>query len=320
MKTALITGILGQDGIHLTKLLSDKGYKIFGLLNNKRNPTIISFLDKFPKIKLIEGNLTDSESLFQAVEFSQPDEIYNLGGMSSVGSSFSNAELFMAVNGKGVVNLLEATKYLFSQKEIKFYQASSSEMYGKTKNFPQDELTIFNPVSPYAKAKVYAHNACATYRQSFGMHISCGILFNHESEYRSEEFVTRKISKSIAKISRRELKKIRLGTLEPKRDWGYAGDYVEAMWLMLQQQTPDDYVIATGEMHSIRDFLVVAIEAAGLKGNPEDYVIIDDSFKRPVEIDLLVGNPSKAKKLLGWEPKVGFEDLVSRMVRHDMQL
>jgi len=319
MKRALITGILGQDGIHLTKLLSDKGYKIFGLLNNKRNPTIISLLDKFPKIELIEGNLTDSKSLFQAVEFSQPDEIYNLGGISSVGSSFSNAELSMEVNGKGVLNLLEAAKYLFSHKEIKFYQASSSEMYGKAGHFPQNELTTFNPVSPYAKAKVYAHNACIRYRETFGMHISCGILFNHESEYRSEDFVTRKISKSVAKISRGELEKVRLGTLEPKRDWGYAGDYVEAMWLMLQQQNPDDYVIATGEMHSIRDFLVVAIKVAGLKGYLDDYVIIDDDFKRPVEIDLLVGDASKAKNALGWEPKVRFEDLVSRMVRHDMQ-
>jgi len=319
MKTALITGILGQDGIHLTKLLSNKGYKIFGLLNNKRNPTIISFLDKFPKIELIEGNLTDSESLFQAVEFSQPDEIYNLGGISSVGSSFSNAELSMEVNGKGVLNLLEAAKYLFSHKEIKFYQASSSEMYGKAEHFPQNELTIFNPVSPYAKAKVYAHNTCVSYRETFGMHISCGILFNHEGEYRREEFVTRKITKSIAQISQGKLDKIRLGTLEPKRDWGYAGDYVEAMWLMLQQQNPDDYVIATGKTHSVRDFLSAAINASGLEGKPDDFVIIDDTFKRPAEVDLLVGDASKAKRKLGWEPKVSFEELVLKMVNHDLK-
>lgn len=320
MKTAFITGILGQDGIHLSKFLSEKNYRIFGLLNNKKNPGLIDFVNKFPHINLIEGDLTDLESLRKAIKLSNPDEVYNLGGISSVSFSFSNAQLSMDVNGNGALNLLEAIKNLSNYQNVKFYQASSSEMYGKTTRYPQNELTAFNPVSPYGESKVYAHNVCKKYREIYGIQVSCGIMFNHEGEYRSEEFVTRKITKSLVQISQGRLDKIKLGTLESKRDWGYAGDYVEAMWLMLQQKIPDDFVIATGKTHSVRDFLSIAVKAAGLEGNPEDYVIIDDNYKRPTEVNQLVGDASKAKKGLGWKPKVSFEDLVLRMLNHDMKI
>jgi GDPmannose 4,6-dehydratase len=319
MKTAFVTGILGQDGIHLSKFLLEKDYRIFGLLNNKKNPGLADFLNKFPNVNLIEGDLTDLESLNKAIKLSNPDEIYNLGGLSSVSFSFSNAKLYMQVNGKGTLNLLEATKNLSNYQNVRFYQASSSEMYGKVTEYPQNEITKFNPISPYGESKVYAHNICKKYREFYGMQVSCGILYNHESEYRSEEFVTRKITKSLAKISQGKLDKIKLGTLDSKRDWGYAGDYIEAMWLMLQNNIPDDFVVATGETHSVRDFLSIAVKAAGLKGNPEDYVLIDDNYKRPAEVNQLVGDASKAKRVLGWEPKVNFEDLVLRMLNHDMK-
>ena len=264
--------------------------------------------------------MTDFSSLVRAIDFCKPSELYNLGAISFVDFSFKQPELTANVTGLGAVRLLEAIRTLGAEKELNFYQASSSEMYGRVLGAPQTESTPFYPRSPYGVAKVYAHQICGNYRELYGMHISCGILFNHEGEYRGEEFVTRKITKSVARIIQGKLDKIRLGTLDPKRDWGYAGDYVEAMWLMLQQQTPDDYVVATGKTHSVRDFLSSAIKAAGLKGEPEDYVIIDDNFKRPAEVDLLVGDASKAKKVLGWEPKVNFEELVSRMVNHDLKI
>ena len=310
MKRALITGITGQDGFHLTELLQSKGYKIFGLLNGQRNSRVLEFSSKFPDVEMLEGDLTDFSSLMRAIDISKPNELYNLGAISFVGLSFKQPELTANVTGLGPLRLLEAIRTLGAEKEIKFYQASSSEMFGKVLQVPQNEATPFYPRSPYGVAKVYAHQICVNYRESYGMHVSCGILFNHEGEYRGEEFVTRKITKSVAQIVQGKLDKIRLGTLEPKRDWGYAGDYVEAMWLMMQQQTPDDYVIATGKTHSVRDFLSSAVKAAGLKGDPEDYIIIDDNYKRPAEVDLLVGDASKAKKVLGWEPKVNFEDLV----------
>ena len=320
MKRALITGITGQDGFHLTELLQSKGYKIFGLLNGQRNSRVLEFSSKFPNVEMLEGDLTDFSSLMRAIDISKPNELYNLGAISFVGLSFKQPELTANVTGLGPLRLLEAIRTLGAEKDIKFYQASSSEMFGKVLQVPQNETTPFYPRSPYGVAKVYAHQICVNYRESYGMHVSCGILFNHEGEYRGEEFVTRKITKSLAQIMQGKLDKIRLGTLEPKRDWGYAGDYVEAMWLMMQQQTPDDYVIATGKTHSVRDFLASAIKAAGLKGEPEDYVVIDDNFKRPAEVDLLVGDASKAKKVLGWEPKVNFEELVSRMVNHDIKV
>ncbi len=319
MKRALITGITGQDGFHLTELLQSKGYKIFGLLNGQRNSRVLEFSNKFPDVEMLEGDLTDFSSLIRAIDISKPNELYNLGAISFVGLSFKQPELTANVTGLGPLRLLEAIRTLGAEKEIKFYQASSSEMFGKVLQVPQNEATPFYPRSPYGVAKVYAHQICVNYRESYGMHVSCGILFNHEGEYRGEEFVTRKITKSVAQIVQGKLDKIRLGTLEPKRDWGYAGDYVEAMWLMMQQQTPDDFVVATGKTHSVRDFLSSVIKAAGLKGDPEDYVIIDDSYKRPAEVDLLIGDASKAKKVLGWEPKVNFEDLVLKMLNHDLK-
>jgi GDPmannose 4,6-dehydratase len=319
LKTALITGITGQDGFHLSELLLKYDYKIYGLLNGQRNSRAIEFSKKFPEVELIEGDLTDFSSLIRAVDYAKPDEIYNLGAISFVGLSFKQPELTANVTGLGPLRLLEAIRTLGCEKSVKFYQASSSEMFGKVQQVPQNEKTIFYPRSPYGVAKVYAHQICVNYRESYGMHVSCGILFNHEGEYRGEEFVTRKISKGVAEIKKGNISHIRLGTLEPRRDWGYAGDYVEAMWLMLQQEKPDDYVIATGVTHSIRDFLDSALQIAGLKGAADDYVIIDKNFVRPAEVDLLIGDASKAKKILGWTPKVDFNQLVKKMVEFDLK-
>ncbi len=319
MKRALITGITGQDGFHLTELLQSKGYKIYGLLNGQRNSRVLEYSNKFPDVELLAGDLTDFSSLMRAIDLAMPNELYNLGAISFVGLSFKQPELTANVTGLGPLRLLEAIRTLGAEKEIKFYQASSSEMFGKVLQVPQNELTGFYPRSPYGVAKVYAHQICVNYRESYQMHVSCGILFNHEGEYRGEEFVTRKITKSISQIRKGKLDKIRLGTLEPKRDWGYAGDYVEAMWLMMQQETPSDYVIATGETHSVRDFLAIALDSAGIEGEPEDFVIIDESFKRPAEVDLLVGDASKAREVLGWKPKVTFSELVQKMVDHDLK-
>ena len=318
MKRALITGITGQDGFHLTELLQSKNYKIFGLLNGQRNSRVIEFSNKFPEVELIEGDLTDFSSLIRAIDVSKPNELYNLGAISFVGLSFKQPELTADVTGLGPLRLLEAIRTLGAEKEIRFYQASSSEMFGKVQQVPQTETTSFYPRSPYGVAKVYAHQICVNYRESYGMHVSCGILFNHEGEYRGEEFVTRKITKGVSEIAKGNLKKIRLGTLEPKRDWGYAGDYVEAMWLMLQQEIPDDYVIATGETHSVREFLELAMKYAGLTGLPEDFVEIDENFKRPAEVDLLVGDSSKALIKLGWKPRMNFNQLVKKMVDNDL--
>ena len=319
MKTALITGITGQDSFHLTELLLGKEYKIYGLLSGIKTSRAIEFSKKFPNVVFIEGNLTDSSSLIKSIEISKPDEIYNLGGISFVGLSFKQPELTADVTGLGPLRLLEAIRTLGMEKEIRFYQASSSEMFGKVQQVPQTETTNFYPRSPYGVAKVYAHQICVNYRESYGMHISCGILFNHEGEYRREEYVTRKITKGVADIVNKRIKKISLGNLESKRDWGYAGDYVEAMWLMLQQQNPDDYVIATGVTHSVREFLELAISYAGLKGTVEDYVEVDEDLIRPVDVELLVGDATKARHALGWSPKVKFEDLVKKMVNHDLK-
>ena len=319
MKTALVTGITGQDGFHLTEFLYSKGYKIFGLVNNTSSPRAIEFSKKFPEVELLAGDLTDLSSLIRSIEISKPNELYNLGAISFVGLSFKQPELTANVTGIGPLRLLEAIRAIGAEQEVKFYQASSSEMFGKVSQVPQNETTSFHPISPYGVAKVYAHHICVNYREEYKMHVSCGILFNHEGEYRGEQYVSRKITKAVAKIAKGNLDKIRLGTLDAKRDWGYAADYVEAMWLMLQQGTPDDYVIATGKTHSVRDFLSIAIEVAELPGNPEDYVIIDDTFKRPAEVNSLIGDATKAKKVLGWEPKVSFKDLVTKMVQNDLK-
>jgi len=318
VKTALITGITGQDSFHLTELLLRKDYKIYGLLNGLKTSRVIEYSKKFPNVILIDGNLTDSRTLINAIDISKPTEIYNLGAISFVRLSFKEPEQTANVTGLGPLRLLEAVRKLGLDKDIKFYQASSSEMFGKVLHSPQTELTSFSPRSPYGVAKVYAHQICVNYRELYGMHISCGILFNHEGEYRQEEYVTRKITKGVADIVNKRINKIRLGNLEGKRDWGYAGDYVEAMWLMLQQPNPDDYVISTGVTHSVREFLALAISYAGLKGKIEDYVEFDEGLVRPVDLELLVGDASKARRALGWNPKVNFEELVKKMVEYDL--
>jgi GDPmannose 4,6-dehydratase len=250
----------------------------------------------------------------------QPDEIYNLGAISFVGLSFQQPELTSNITGLGALRLLEAVRKSGLEDKTRIYQASSSEMFGKVRETPQTEMTPFHPRSPYGVAKTFAHYMCQNYREAYGMHISSGILFNHEGEYRGHEFVTRKITSNLAKIKLGKITKFSLGDIEPKRDWGYAGDYVYAMWLMLQQDEPGDYIIATGETHSVREFLEVAIQAAGLTGTISDYVDFDQNLIRPSEVDLLIGDASKAKERLGWEPRVKFEELVNRMMLNDLAL
>ena len=320
MKTALVTGITGQDGHHLTKLLLSKGYEVHGLINGQRNSRLEEFSKEFPEAKLMNGDLTDFSSLLQVVDKVQPVEVYNLGAISFVGLSFKQPELTANVTGLGTLRLLEAIRKIGAEKTTRFYQASSSEMFGKVRETPQSELTPFHPRSPYGVAKTFAHYTCVNYREAYDMHVSCGILFNHEGEYRGHEFVTRKITSNVAKIKLGKQKRFSLGDLSPRRDWGYAGDYVEAMWLMLQQATPDDYVIATGTTHTVRSFVEEALRAASLKGQIEDYVDFDQEMIRPSEVDLLVGDPHKAKESLNWTPKVKFEDLVSLMVTNDLRI
>lgn len=318
MKTALVTGITGQDGHHLTKLLLSKGYEVHGLINGQRNSRLEEFSKEFPEAKLMNGDLTDFSSLLQVVDKVQPDEVYNLGAISFVGLSFKQPELTANVTGLGTLRLLEAIRKIGAEKTTRFYQASSSEMFGKVRETPQTELTPFHPRSPYGVAKAFAHYTCVNYREAYDMHVSCGILFNHEGEYRGHEFVTRKITSNVAKIKTGKQKRFSLGDLSPQRDWGYAGDYVEAMWLMLQQANPDDYVIATGETHTVQSFVEEAISAAGLDGRIEDYVDFDRDMVRPSEVDVLVGNANKAQEVLGWRPKVNFTSLVQLMVDADI--
>ncbi len=319
-KSALITGISGQDGLHLAELLIKKNYDVYGLVNGQRQASGEKLAFEFPEVKQIRGDLTDFSSLAKALETVQPDEVYNLGAISFVGVSFRQPEMTANITGLGVLRLLEAIRGVGLQDTCRFYQASSSEMFGKVKEVPQTESTSFYPRSPYGVAKTFGHYTCVNYREAYGMHISCGILFNHEGERRGYEFVTRKISSTVAKIKLGKANELRLGTLEPKRDWGYAGDYVEAMHLMLQQKVPDDYVIATGIAHSVREFVEMAFEVAEVKNGIEKYVKIDDNLKRPSEVDLLLGNPEKAKEKLGWTPKIDFKTLVEKMVEHDLKL
>ena len=318
MKVALITGITGQDGHHLSSLLLSKDYEVHGLVNGQRNSREYEFSVAFPEVVLHRGDLTDFSSLLTIVRESKPDEVYNLGAISFVGMSFEQPELTANVTGLGTLRLLEAVRKSDPNNQIRFYQASSSEMFGKVREIPQTESTPFHPRSPYGVAKTFAHYSCVNYREAYGMHASCGILFNHEGEHRGHEFVTRKITSNIAKIKQGRIKKFSLGDLSPKRDWGYAGDYVEAMWLMLQQDLPDDYVIATGETHTVREFVEAAILAVDLPGSVEDYVDFDSKFTRPSEVQSLVGDASKARRVLGWEPKVKFQELVKLMVQADL--
>ena len=320
MGIALITGITGQDGHHLSKLLLEKGYEVHGLVNGQRNSREESFSRLFPTVVLHRGDLTDFSSLLQVINTVRPDEIYNLGAISFVGLSFQQPELTANITGVGVLRLLEALRKSRLENHVRFYQASSSEMFGKVRETPQNELTPFYPRSPYGVANTFAHYTSVNYREAYGMHISTGILFNHEGEYRGHEFVTRKITSNIARIKLGKQKRFSLGDLSPKRDWGYAGDYVEAMWLMLQQDKPDDYVIATGSTFKVSDFLIAAISAAGLTGSIEDYVDFDKEMIRPAEVNLLVGDPSKAAKKLNWTAKTPFTDLVQIMVQNDIKI
>jgi GDPmannose 4,6-dehydratase len=271
-------------------------------------------------VKLIQGDLTDFSSLLQVVHDIQPDEIYNLGAISFVGLSFKQPELTANVTGLGALRLLEAVRKVGAETSIRFYQASSSEMFGKVRETPQTELTPFHPRSPYGVAKTFAHYTCVNYREAYGMHISSGILFNHEGEYRGHEFVTRKITSNVARIKLGLQERFSLGDLSPQRDWGYAGDYVEAMWKMTQVEKASDYVIATGQTRSVHDFVEAALIAAELEPDVEKYVSYDQSMKRPSEVDLLVGDASKAKQELGWSPRTSFQELVALMVENDLRL
>jgi len=319
MARALITGITGQDGRHLAEFLHAKGYEVFGLVKGQNNPKAELIRDEFPFVQLVPGDLADFSSLVSALEMSQPDEVYNLGAISFVAMSFNQAELTGNITGLGVLRMLEAIRLVGGARKnpIRFYQASSSEMFGKVRETPQTEMTPFHPRSPYGVAKVFAHDITVNYRESYDMFACSGILFNHEGPRRGLEFVTRKITNSVARIKLGLQSELVLGNLEAKRDWGYAGDYVEAMWLMLQQSKADDFVVATGVTHSIEQLLEVAFNAADLK-DWRQYVRQDQRFFRPAEVDLLIGDATKAKTKLGWQPKVGFNELIEMMVRHDI--
>ncbi len=319
VKRALITGITGQDGMYLAELLLSKNYEVFGLIRGQDNPKRAVIEKLIPRVELVEGDLTDIGSLVEALTYCEPDEVYNLGAMSFVALSFKQPELTGNITGLGALRMLEAIRIVDKDKKIRFYQASSSEMFGKVRETPQTELTPFHPRSPYGVAKVYAHYMTVNYRESYDMFACSGILFNHESPRRGHEFVTRKISSAVARIKLGLQKDLALGNLDSKRDWGFSGDYVQAMWLMIQQDKPDDYVIATGETHSIKDFLDLAFAEVGIK-NWKPYVKQDPRFMRPAEVDLLIGDSSKAKKQLKWEPKVKFTELVKMMVKNDLEL
>jgi GDPmannose 4,6-dehydratase len=319
MKRALITGITGQDGRYLSQLLAEKGYQVFGLIRGQANPKAQLVQNENPGVELVDGDLRDLASLIAVMEQVQPDEVYNLGAMSFVQLSFKQAELTSEITGLGVLRMLEAVRIVGGENNpIRFYQASSSEMFGKVRETPQTERTPFHPRSPYGVAKVFGHDMTVNYREAYGLHASSGILFNHESERRGLEFVTRKITNSLARIKLGLQERISLGNLDSARDWGYAGDYVTAMWMMLQQPEPDDYVIATGETHTIREFLDVAFHIAGYD-SWEPFVTHDTRFDRPAEVDLLMGDATKAKEKLGWTPTVTFEELVRRMYEADLK-
>ncbi|MDP3966979.1 MAG: GDP-mannose 4,6-dehydratase [Nocardioides sp.] len=322
-RRALITGITGQDGGHLTELLHDKGYEVFGLIRGQRNSRREAVVAEFPYVHLIEADLTDQTSLIRAVDISQPHEIYNLGAISHVGYSFRNPQLTADVTAKGTLNLLEAVRITGLEQHTRFYQASTSEMFGGLDyNRPgtgYDEDSLFHPRSPYGVAKLYAHWIARNYRESYGMFVATGILFNHEGERRGLEFVTRKITDAVARIHWGATDHVTLGDLYPKRDWGYAGDYVRGMWQMLQHDEPDDFVLATGETHSIEEFLALAFAEIGID-DWRSYVRQDADLTRPAEVDILLGNPAKAERVLGWKREVDFPGLVKRMVAHDLRL
>ncbi|MHB8670939.1 MAG: GDP-mannose 4,6-dehydratase [Acidimicrobiales bacterium] len=318
MPRALITGITGQDGRYLAQLLVDKGYEVFGMVRGQANPKIQMVQEETPQLEILEGDLQDLSSLIGVLEQVQPDEVYNLGAISFVALSFRQPELTADITGLGVLRMLEAIRVVGGQdSRIRFYQASSSEMFGKVRETPQDEMTPFHPRSPYGVAKVFGHYTTVNYRESYGLHASSGILFNHESPRRGLEFVTRKVTNAVARIRLGLQDSLTLGNLDSSRDWGFAGDYVEAMWRMLQQDEPGDYVVATGQTHTIRQLLDAAFGAAGI----DDWaplVRTDRRFTRPAEVDLLIGDATRARERLGWEPKVDFPTLVAMMVEADL--
>lgn len=325
-KRALITGITGQDGSYLAELLLDKGYEVHGIIRRTStfNTDRIDHIYVDPhaegaRLFLHYGDLNDGTMLRRILEQVEPSEVYNLGAQSHVRVSFDSPEYTVDTVAMGALRLLEAIRdyQQRTSNEVRFYQAGSSEMFGKVQHVPQSEETPFYPRSPYSCAKVYAHWQTINYRESYDMFATNGILFNHESPRRGETFVTRKITRAVARIVAGQQKKLYLGNLDAKRDWGYAKDYVRAMWLMLQQDKPDDFVIATGETYSIREFLDIAFQYVGLDWN--DYVAFDERYLRPTEVDLLIGDPSKAKKVLGWEPKISFDGLVKLMVDSDLE-
>jgi GDPmannose 4,6-dehydratase len=315
MPTALITGITGQDGSYLAELLLSKGYEVVGMVRRSSTVTFERIEHIQDDIQIIQGDLHDQSSLVNMIEEFKPDEIYNLAAQSFVPTSWNQPILTGEVTGLGVARLLEAIRLV--NPKIKFYQASSSEMFGKVMEVPQRESTPLYPRSPYGVAKVYGHWITINYRESFDIFATSGILFNHESPRRGLEFVTRKISNAVAKIKLGQAKELRLGNLESQRDWGFAGDYVEAMWMMLQHHTPESYVIGTGETHAVREFCELAFGYVGL--NYQDYVVQDPRFYRPAEVDLLISDPTRAKTELGWQPKVSFKGLVEMMVESDLQ-
>jgi GDPmannose 4,6-dehydratase len=320
MPRALITGITGQDGQHLAEFLHGQGYEICGIVKGQNNPRTLQIQHEFPYVELISGDLADLRSLINAVDQAEPDEVYNLAAISFVALSFTQAELTANLTGLGVLRMLEAVRMVggTENNSIRFYQASSSEMFGQVRETPQTERTPFHPRSPYGCAKVFGHDITVNYRESYGMYACSGILFNHEGPRRGLEFVTRKVSNAVARIKLGLQDELVMGTLDTKRDWGFAGDYVKAMWLMLQQDEPDDYVVSTGETHSIREFVECAFAEVGIS-DWQRYVRRDERFTRPAEVDLLIGDSSKARTKLGWQPEVDFPGLVKMMVAHDLQ-
>lgn len=333
MKRALITGITGQDGSYLAELLLEKGYEVYGIWRRKSTVDYGNIKHLKDKVKLIYADLTDLASLMDAVRESNPDEVYNLAAQSFVATSWDTPVGTAEIDAIGVLNMLEAIRKV--KPDARFYQASTSEMFGKVQEIPQKETTPFYPRSPYGVAKLYGHWITKNYRESYDMFACSGILFNHESERRGEEFVTRKITMAVAKIKNGLQDVLELGNLDAKRDWGHSKDYVEAMWLMLQQDTPDDYVISTGETHPVREFVTLAFKAADmeiewhgsgseeyatLKGTERVVVKVNPKFYRPAEVELLIGDCSKAEKVLGWKRKISYEDLINRMVKNDLEL
>ncbi|MEC0207027.1 GDP-mannose 4,6-dehydratase [Paenibacillus lautus] len=314
-KNALVTGITGQDGSYLAELLLEKGYKVYGLRRRTSTPIMENIEHIKNEIEFIDGDLLDQGSLLHAVRISDPDEVYNLAAQSFVGTSWIQPVLTGQSTAIGVANMLEAVRY--AKPDARYYQASSSEMFGKVVETPQKETTPFYPRSPYGVAKVYGHWITVNYRESYDMYACSGILFNHESPRRGVEFVTRKVTDAVARIKLGLQTELRLGNLDAKRDWGFAGDYVKAMWLMLQQDKAEDFVISTGETHTVEELVAIAFGHVDL--NWRDYVVIDEKFVRPAEVDLLLGDCSKAREKLGWKLEVGFEQMVKMMVDNDLQ-